>query len=135
MAKDREQLQKEVIFKTSRSSGAGGQHVNKVETKVTLLWNVRDTQLFLPEQKTLIESRLANRIQADGYLQLSSSESRSQITNKEKALQKLVDLIEMTLQPVKKRIPTKVSRTKILKRMDRKKRASAKKADRRWRME
>lgn len=135
MAIDLEQLQKEVIYKTSRSSGAGGQHVNKVETRVTLLWNVFDSQIFTREQKTLIESTLSNRIQADGYLQLSSSESRSQAANKEKALRRLVDLIAMALQPEKKRIPTRIPRTKVLQRLDRKKRQSGKKADRGWRME
>ena len=129
------QLQKEVIFKTSRSSGAGGQHINKVETRVTLLWNVSDSPLFSAEEKAIIASRLSNRIQADGYLQLSSSESRSQLTNKENVLQKLAELIEMALQPIKKRIPTKIPRAKLLKRMDRKKKHAAKKTDRRWRMD
>lgn len=129
------QLQKEVIFKTSRSSGAGGQHINKVETRVTLLWNVSDSPLFSAEEKAVIASRLSNRIQADGYLQLSSSESRSQLTNKENVLQKLAELIEMALQPIKKRIPTKIPRAKLLKRMDRKKKHAAKKTDRRWRMD
>lgn len=132
---DLEQLQKELTFKTSRSSGAGGQHVNKVETKVTILWNVHDSQFFSADQKAKIERVLANRIQTDGYLQVSSSESRSQATNKEKALQKLADLLVTALQPVKKRVPTKISRTKLLKRMDRRKKESAKKADRRWRMD
>lgn len=129
------QLQKEVIFKTSRSSGAGGQHINKVETRVTLLWNVSDSPLFSAEEKAIIASRLSNRIQADGYLQLSSSESRSQLTNKENVLQKLAELIEMALQPIKKRIPTKIPRAKLLKRMDRKKKHAAKKTERRWRMD
>jgi len=130
-----EDLRKEVDFKTSRSSGAGGQNVNKVETKVTLLWNVWESQLFSSEQKTRIEHRLANRMLSDGCLQLSSSESRSQLANKENALAKLVELLEKALLPTKKRIPTKVPRAKILARLDRKKRQSAKKSDRRWRME
>lgn len=132
---DLEQLQKEVIFKTSRSSGAGGQHVNKVETKVTLLWNVYNSQLFTQDQKELIQTKLSNRIQTDGFLQLSSSESRSQLTNKVKAIEKLVNLISVALQPVQKRVPTKISRSKVLKRMERRKRESAKKTNRRWRLE
>lgn len=132
---DLDQLQKEVVFKTTRSSGAGGQHINKVETRVTLLWNVSESPLFLAEEKAVIASRLSNRIQADGYLQLSSSESRSQLTNKENVLQKLAELIEMALQPIKKRIPTKIPRAKLLKRMDRKKKHAAKKTERRWRMD
>jgi len=135
MAIDLEDLQKEVTFKTSRSSGAGGQNVNKVETKVTLLWNVRDSQLFTPEQKARIEYKLANRIQSDGFLQLSSSDSRSQLANKEDALAKLVDLLDKALLPIKKRIPTKIPRAKVLERLDRKKKQAAKKTDRRWRME
>ena len=132
---DLEQLQKEVIFKTSRSSGAGGQHVNKVETKVTLLLNVYNSQLFTQDQKELIQTKLSNRIQTDGFLQLSSSESRSQLTNKVKAIEKLVNLISVALQPVQKRVPTKISRSKALKRMERRKRESAKKTNRRWRLE
>ncbi|NGF55090.1 aminoacyl-tRNA hydrolase [Parapedobacter sp. SGR-10] len=135
MAIDLEDLQKEVTFKTSRSSGAGGQNVNKVETKVTLVWNIRDSQLFSAEQKARIEDKLSNRIQADGFLQLSSSDSRSQLANKEDALAKLVDLLDKALLPTKKRIPTKIPRAKILERLDRKKKQSAKKSDRRWRME
>ncbi len=135
MTIDLEDLQKEVTFKTSRSSGAGGQNVNKVETKVTLLWNVWDSQLFSPEQKARLENKLSNRIQSDGFLQLSSSESRSQLANKENALAKLVDLITNVLLPTKKRISTKIPRAKVLERLDRKKKQSAKKSDRRWRME
>jgi len=132
---DVQDLQKEVTFKTSRSSGAGGQNVNKVETKVTIVWNIQNSQLLSPEQKIRVENKLSNRIQADGFLQLSSSESRSQLANKEKALQKLVDLITNALLPTKKRIPTKIPRAKILERLDRKKKQAAKKTDRRWRME
>ncbi len=132
---DLEDLQKEVTFKTSRSSGAGGQNVNKVETKVTLLWNIHDSQLFSPEQKAHIGNRLSHRIQSDGHIQLSSSKSRSQLANKEDVLDKLNKLLTEALLPTKKRIPTKIPRSKILERLDRKKRQSAKKTDRRWRME
>ncbi len=132
---DRNILLKELMFKTSRSSGAGGQHVNKVESKVTLLWDIQASALLSGEEKNLLVQKLANRIQTNGYLQMESSETRSQLKNKEIVLQRLVDLIEQALIPAKKRIPTKIPRAKILERMDRKKQQSAKKADRRWRME
>ncbi|NGM63353.1 aminoacyl-tRNA hydrolase [Sphingobacterium sp. SGG-5] len=132
---DRDILLKELMFKTSRSSGAGGQHVNKVESKVTLLWDVQESALLSGEEKNRLVQKLANRIQANGYLQMESSETRSQLKNKEIVLQRLVDLIEQALIPAKKRIPTKIPRSKVLERLDRKKKQAAKKNDRRWRME
>src|SRR5690606_28450587 len=132
---DRNILLKELMFKTSRSSGAGGQHVNKVESKVTLLWDIQASALLSGEEKNLLTQKLANRIQANGYLQIDSSETRSQVQNKDIVLQKLVGLIERALIPAKKRIPTKIPRSKVLERLDRKKKQAAKKNDRRWRME
>ncbi len=67
---------KELSYKTSRSSGAGGQNVNKVETSVTVLWNVQESGFFNEFQKNLIQEKLKNRINAEGFLFLTVSESR-----------------------------------------------------------
>ncbi len=130
-----EALKKEVVFKTSRSGGAGGQNVNKVETKVTLLWDVINSKIFSSVQKDIIQFKLAHRIYADGLLQLDVSKSRSQLANKEIAVERLFDLLVKALMPTKKRIPTKIPRAKVLARLDRKTKQSDKKSSRRWRMD
>ena len=84
---------KDLTYKTSRSSGAGGQNVNKVETSVTVQWKVADTEFFSNEEIELISEKLKNRINQDGILQLTVSESRTQLQNKKIATDKILELV------------------------------------------
>jgi ribosome-associated protein len=124
---------KELSFKTSRSSGAGGQNVNKVETSVTVLWKVSDSEFFSDEQKYLISHKLKNRINAEGFLFLTVSESRTQLMNKTKAIEKILEIVNKALIIPKKRLATKPSRAQKQKRLDTKKKLSEKKDNRKFR--
>ncbi len=123
---------KELSFKTSRSSGAGGQNVNKVETSVTVLWKVTASEFFTEEQKALIQDKLKNRINAEGFLFLTVSESRTQLMNKNKAIEKILEIVDKALFIPKKRVATKPSKAKKQKRLDTKKKLSEKKENRRF---
>lgn len=114
----------ELIFNTSRSGGAGGQHVNKVETKVEVYWDILKSLAINDDQRSLITQKLKNKIDSDGILKMASSKTRSQLKNKEDAINKLLALIEkaLTIQP--KRIPTKVPKSVVKKRLSDKKKAS-----------
>ncbi|MGV3764018.1 alternative ribosome rescue aminoacyl-tRNA hydrolase ArfB [Parapedobacter sp.] len=120
-----------VRFQTSRSGGAGGQHVNKVETKVELLFDVGAATVFSEDEKALIRKRLSNRLQAEGLLQISSQETRSQLRNKELALQKLVELLAIALKPERPRKATKPSKAAVQKRLDAKRQQALRKINRR----
>jgi ribosome-associated protein len=96
---------KELSFKTSRSSGAGGQNVNKVETSVTVLWNVQESGFFNEFQKNLIQEKLKNRINAEGFLFLTVSESRTQLANKNKATDKILEIVNKALVVPKSVLP------------------------------
>jgi len=124
---------KELSFKTSRSSGAGGQNVNKVETSVTVLWNIAESEFFREEQKELIRNKLKNRINAEGFLFLNVSETRTQLANKNKAVEKILELVDKALFIPKKRISTKPSKGQKQKRLDTKKKISEKKENRKFR--
>ena len=125
---------KELTYKTSRSSGAGGQNVNKVETSVTVLWKVADTEFFSNEEIELISEKLKNRINLDGILQLTVSESRTQLQNKKIATDKILELVEKSLFKPKPRKATKPSKRQIEKRITAKKQISDKKENRRFRI-
>lgn len=117
----------EFVFKTSRSSGPGGQHVNKTETRVTLRFNVLESKYLDSEQKNRIIQKLSGYVNAEGELIINAEDSRSQIRNKELCVQKFYDFIEYALKKPKKRIPTKPSRAAIRKRIENKRKNAEKK--------
>ena len=100
----------ELEITASRSGGAGGQHVNKTDTRITIRWNIKSTQALTDEQKHLVLEKLSSRITQEGDLVISNSESRSQQQNKKNALNNLAAIIRNALHVPKKRIATKVSK-------------------------
>ena len=123
----------ELSYKTSRSSGAGGQNVNKVETAVTVLWKVESSQFFNENEKARISEKLKNRINSDGFLQVSASEARTQLQNRKIATEKILELVNLATFVPKKRIKTKPSKAQVAKRLDAKKKLSEKKEGRKFR--
>lgn len=123
-------LQKEVSYKTSRSGGKGGQNVNKVSTKVELLFDINSSALFSDEEKLLLNKKLQTRFNKDGLVQVICDEERSQYLNKEIAIERLVILLTNALHKPKVRKPSKISKAAKLARLGNKRIQSAKKADR-----
>lgn len=103
----------ELSFTTSRSGGSGGQHVNKVETKVTLYFDLVNSKALSEKERQLLLKNLANKINKQGVLILSSDKSRSQLANKEKVITKFKLLLKKATQKKKKRIPTKPSKAAV----------------------
>lgn len=124
-------LERECSFSAARSSGPGGQNVNKVATKIELAFHVMDSQLLSEEEKATISDKLATKINEEGYLKISSSESRSQAANKEAALEKLYDIMEKALIKPKKRKATKMPKAVKEQIKATKRKTSEKKASRR----
>lgn len=115
------QLEKELRIETSRSSGPGGQNVNKTESKVMIFWFVASSEAFSEVEKVKIIEKCANKISDAGELIIMSQESRSQLKNKTLALQKLFDLINKSLQIEAPRLPTKVPKAVKIRRFKEKK--------------
>jgi ribosome-associated protein len=97
----------ELEVKASRASGAGGQHVNKTSSRIEITWNIRESKSLTDEQRDILMQRLASRLAIDGSIRVVSSETRSQTQNRERAAERLSDLIRKALVPRKKRKPTR----------------------------
>lgn len=127
---DAEILIKELTFNAIRSSGAGGQNVNKVSSKVELIFNLQESSVFNDELKARLLSKLQNRLTKEGVLILQCDESRSQHKNKELVIKRFLELIKQALVVPKKRVPTKIPKAVIKKRLKSKRNLSDKKANR-----
>jgi ribosome-associated protein len=123
-----EKILKELQFKAVRSSGAGGQHVNKVASKVELFFNLENSLGLSIEEKQRLQLKLASRLTKDSTLIISCDESRSQHKNKELVIKRFFKLIKENLRIPKKRKDTKPSKAVIKKRVESKQRNSVKKA-------
>ncbi len=124
-------LSKEFEFITSRSSGPGGQNVNKVNSKVELRFSVFDSSILSQEEKETIFKKLYHHINSQGILSVTAQTERSQVLNKEIAIQKFYQWIELALKPVKPRKKTRPTRASIEKRKTDKQELSKKKESRR----
>lgn len=118
---DWDKILSELDFRTSRSSGAGGQHVNKTETRVEVLFHLQNSNGLSQEEKDILLQKLAASISDEGIIGISSQKSRSQFSNKENAIEKLKLKLEKALVPVVKRVKTKPSKTSIEERLAEKK--------------
>lgn len=118
----------EFTFATSRSSGAGGQNVNKVNTKVELRFSIPDSQLLRDSEKDILVEKIGSRLTLSQELIIVSQEERTQLKNKAICVIKFYELLQKSLTPIKKRKPTKPTRASKEKRLDQKKARSEKKS-------
>ncbi|SEM92329.1 ribosome-associated protein [bacterium A37T11] len=123
-------IAQQVHYKTSRSGGSGGQNVNKVATKVELLFNLETAVVFSTEEKHRIRTKLQSRLQSEGFIQVISQAARTQLGNKEIAQQKLIELLSLALKVQKQRKPSKPSKSIIECRLENKRRQALRKISR-----
>lgn len=128
---DADKILSEVSYKAVRSSGAGGQNVNKVSSKVVLTFDLNASQGLSDEEKALVQKNLATRLTLENLLILSADDDRSQLKNKSIVTQRFLELIQKALVVPKKRKPTKVPRSVIEKRIKAKRNQSEIKQNRR----
>ena len=117
----------EFQFKSSRSSGKGGQHVNKTETRISLFFDINNSELLDEKEKETLKKQLKNKLSNEGVLQIDAEQTRSQLKNKKQAIASFYKLLEDELEEGKKRIATKPSKEKVQKRLKKKKLQAEKK--------
>ncbi len=127
---DKKQIHRELQFKAMRSSGAGGQHVNKVSSKVELTFNIPASEGLSDREKQQVQLKLQSRLTNEGAIVLHCDEARSQHRNKDLVVKRFFDLLKKALTLPKKRKPTKPTRSSKEKRLKSKKKISEKKATR-----
>ena len=128
---NKELILQEIDYKAVRSSGAGGQNVNKVSSKVVLSFNLATTSALTEEEKLLAQTKLASRLTNEGVLILQCDEDRSQLRNKDIVTKRFISVMENALKEEKPRKPTKIPRAVIRKRIEGKRRQADKKQNRR----
>jgi ribosome-associated protein len=121
----------ELDVRVSRSSGAGGQHVNKTSSRVEIFWNIVGSRAVSEEQRARLMEKLASRLTTEGSIRVVSSDMRSQGRNRELAEERLAEMVRRALIVPRKRKATKPTRAAKEARLDSKKRHSTKKRDRR----
>jgi ribosome-associated protein len=121
----------ELELRFSPSGGPGGQHANKTATRAELTWNVNESQILGPRQRQRLQAALRHRIDSAGNLRLTSDRSRSQMQNRNDAIERFADLVRGALRPTKQRVETKPSRASKEKRLEQKKKRSETKQNRR----
>lgn len=124
-------FENEYYFKTSRSSGKGGQHVNKTESRVSLFFDLENSELLTVEEKKRMIPKLKNRLNERNVLQIDVEESRSQQRNKEIAIKRFLNIFVESQKPPKKRKVTKPNKAAIKRRLKAKKKNSEIKQNRR----
>jgi ribosome-associated protein len=121
----------EFVFQAVRSSGPGGQNVNKVSSKVELRFNVKNSILLTEEEKLIVAKKLINKINKEDELILVAQTDRSQLKNKEKVIAKFYALIAQALRPAKKRHKTNPTQGSVERRLESKRVRASIKANRR----
>jgi ribosome-associated protein len=127
---EKEHLLQELQFKAMRSGGAGGQHVNKVSSKIELAFDVSNSKVLSAWEKERLLQKLGNRLTKEHILLLQCEETRSQHRNKALAIDRFFDILELAFKPKKRRRKTKPSRSAIEKRLKSKKKEALKKTRR-----
>jgi ribosome-associated protein len=120
----------DIVYATSRSGGPGGQNVNKLETRVTLRYDLAGSAALSEEQKTRLRERLATRITKEGVLHITSQRHRSQMANRDAAVERFAELVREGLKEEAPRRKTRPSRAAKARRLDAKRRQSQRKRDR-----